>query len=145
MAYNKIHHLRQSAMEAGDPGKYYINPSEKLMSIASEWRVVEHEDSIEFIINKGASGGNPIAGRFYYDQAADDSENEDDYYSFFINSDFLKFKETTAEFKDDFLIFYIPKIKVEENPETKVEENKKKNNKNQNNKKNKKNKNKKAN
>ncbi|KAI3960225.1 hypothetical protein MKW98_016949 [Papaver atlanticum] len=116
-------------MEAGTPGKYYINPSPKLMSKASEWRVVEHEDSVEMIFNKGAFGDNPIAGRFYYDQATGDSENKDDYYSFFVNSDFLNFKEVTCEFKDDFMIFYIPKIKVEDN---------KKKNKNQNNKKNKK-------
>ncbi|KAI3855482.1 hypothetical protein MKX03_004339 [Papaver bracteatum] len=115
MASNKIHHLRQSAMEYGTPGKYYINPSPKLMSNASDWKVIEHEDAIEMIFNQDAFVNIPIAGRFYYDQATGDSENKDDYYSFFVNSDFLNFKEVTAEFKDDFLKFYLPKIKCEDN------------------------------
>ncbi|RZC62474.1 hypothetical protein C5167_024227 [Papaver somniferum] len=51
---SKIHIFRQLAMKAGTPGKYYINPSPKLMSGASQWRVVEHEDGIETIFNKGA-------------------------------------------------------------------------------------------
>ncbi|KAI3960226.1 hypothetical protein MKW98_016950 [Papaver atlanticum] len=56
MASNKIHIFRKSAMEAGTPGKYYINPSEKLMSKASDWKVLEHEDAIEMIFNQDAFG-----------------------------------------------------------------------------------------
>ncbi|KAI3960227.1 hypothetical protein MKW98_016951 [Papaver atlanticum] len=113
MASNKIHIFRQSAMEAGTPGKYYINPSPKLMSRASEWKVVEHEDAIETIFNKGAFV--PLGIKMYKNQAYGDCENEDDDYSFIVNTDFLDVKKIDAEKKDDVTVFYFPKIKVEDN------------------------------
>ncbi|KAI3847860.1 hypothetical protein MKX03_003010 [Papaver bracteatum] len=57
MASKKIHLLRQSAVEAGTPGDYYINPSEKLMTKTGDWSVVEHEDYIETIFNMAAFKG----------------------------------------------------------------------------------------
>ncbi|KAI3865167.1 hypothetical protein MKX03_016107 [Papaver bracteatum] len=115
MASNKIHIFRKSAMEAGTPGKYYINPSPKLMSKASDWKVVEHEDAIEMIFNQDAFGNNPIAGKFYNCQAIGDSENKDDDYSYIVNTDFLNFKEADGEFKNGIAKIYFPKIKAEDN------------------------------
>ncbi|RZC62476.1 hypothetical protein C5167_024228 [Papaver somniferum] len=115
MATNKIHLLRQSAMEAGDPGKYYINPSEKLMSKASDWKIVEHEDSIELIFDDAAFGDIPVFGRIYNYQAIGDSENKDDEYGYIMNTDYLHARKVDGEQKDGFTKFYIPKIKVEEN------------------------------
>ncbi|RZC68950.1 hypothetical protein C5167_032027 [Papaver somniferum] len=115
MASNKIHHLRQSAMEAGDPGKYYINPSEKLMSKASGWRVVEYEDSIEVIFDDAALGKSPVFARCYNYQAIGDSVNKDDEFGFIMNTDYLDARKLNIEMKDGFTKFYVPKIKVEEN------------------------------
>ncbi|KAI3917274.1 hypothetical protein MKX01_000051 [Papaver californicum] len=87
---SEIHFFRKkSAMEAGNPAMYYINPSEKLMSISSEWRAYKH------IINIQAY-------------------NDDDYI-YIMNTDFLDVKKMTGEIKDEFSKIYIPKIKVEEN------------------------------
>ncbi|KAI3997304.1 hypothetical protein MKX01_009148 [Papaver californicum] len=44
MASSKIHLFKKSAIEAGTPEKYYLNPSENLFKIVSEWNVVEHEN-----------------------------------------------------------------------------------------------------
>ncbi|KAI3833563.1 hypothetical protein MKX03_004460 [Papaver bracteatum] len=41
---SKIHIFRKSAIEAGTPEKYYLNPSENLWKITSAWDVVELED-----------------------------------------------------------------------------------------------------
>ncbi|KAI3960265.1 hypothetical protein MKW98_016989 [Papaver atlanticum] len=128
---SKILIFRKSAMEAGNPGRYYINPSEKLMSMAPDWKVVEHEDAIELISNRvifdeAVFGDIVIYARFYKNQTIGDSENKDDEYGFIMNTDFLEARKLDAEIKDGFSRFYVPKIKVEEN--------KKKNNKNQNNK-----------
>ncbi|KAI3917275.1 hypothetical protein MKX01_000052 [Papaver californicum] len=87
MASNKIHLLRQSAMEAGTPGKYYISPSEKLMSKASEWSVVEHEDYVETRFSMAF---------------VKDCENKDDDFSYIVNTDFLNLKEINGEIKDVF-------------------------------------------
>ncbi|KAI3865162.1 hypothetical protein MKX03_016102 [Papaver bracteatum] len=108
---SKIHIFRKSAMEAGNPGKYYINPSQKLMSKASEWRVIEHEDGIELIFNLDAFGDSTIFGKRYNYQAIGDCENKDDYYSYIVNTDFLNDKEANREIKDGFSKIYYPKIK----------------------------------
>ncbi|KAI3960234.1 hypothetical protein MKW98_016958 [Papaver atlanticum] len=113
---SKIHIFRKSAMEAGNPGKYYINPSEKLMSVASKWRVIEHEDCVEVIFNRAAlEDAYPIIIRRYNNQAIGDSENKDDDYSFIVNTDFLNLKEADSEMKDDVSKIYFPKIKGEDN------------------------------
>ncbi|RZC78285.1 hypothetical protein C5167_002513 [Papaver somniferum] len=44
MASQKIHLFKKSAIEDGTPELYYLNPSDNLWKIASEWRVVEYED-----------------------------------------------------------------------------------------------------
>ncbi|KAI3865169.1 hypothetical protein MKX03_016109 [Papaver bracteatum] len=131
MASNKIHHLIQSTMEAGDPGKYYINPSEKLMRKASGWRVLEHEDSIEVIFDDDVFGKIPVAARCYNYQAIGDYVNKYDEFGFIMKTDYLDAKKLYIEMKEGFSKFYVPKLKVEENKN-------KKNNKNQNNKKKKK-------
>ncbi|KAI3865163.1 hypothetical protein MKX03_016103 [Papaver bracteatum] len=115
MASNKIHHLRQSAMEAGNPGKYYINPSEKLMSKASDWKVVENEDGIELILNEAAFKCVLVFGKRYNNQAIGDSENKEDECSFIMNTDYLDARKIDYELMGDISKFYIPKIKVEEN------------------------------
>ncbi|KAI3917276.1 hypothetical protein MKX01_000053 [Papaver californicum] len=112
---SKIHIFRKSAMEAGTPGKYYINPSEKLMSLASEWKVVEHEDAIETIFNKATFEDLHLRVKRYKNQAYGDCENMDDDYSFIVNTDYLNIKEMNGEVKGGVTVFYIPKIKVEEN------------------------------
>ncbi|KAI3960267.1 hypothetical protein MKW98_016991 [Papaver atlanticum] len=69
MASRKIHLFRQSAVEAGTPGDYYINPSEKLMTKTSDGSVVEHEDYIETIFNMAAfkGPGELVCGKKYID------------------------------------------------------------------------------
>ncbi|KAI3960232.1 hypothetical protein MKW98_016956 [Papaver atlanticum] len=111
---SKIHIFRKSAMEAGNPGKYYINPSEKLMNMASEWRAVEHEDGIEMIFNRAAFKDIVIFGRYYNNQAIGDSENKDDDCSYIMNTDFLDIKKIKCEIKDFVTETYIPKIKGDE-------------------------------
>ncbi|RZC62473.1 hypothetical protein C5167_024225 [Papaver somniferum] len=115
MASNKIHPLRQSAMEAGNPGKYYINPSEKLISKASHWKFVEHEDGIELIFNEAAFEGVLLFGKRYNNQAIGDYENKDDECSFIMNTDYLDARKIDYELMGDISKFYIPKIKVGEN------------------------------
>ncbi|RZC68953.1 hypothetical protein C5167_034433 [Papaver somniferum] len=78
MASKKIHLFRQSAVKAGTSGRYYINPSEKLMSRTSEWGVVEREDGIELIFNESVFGDIPFFGKIYNNQAIGDAENKDD-------------------------------------------------------------------
>ncbi|KAI3960236.1 hypothetical protein MKW98_016960 [Papaver atlanticum] len=121
MASIKIHLFRQSAVEAGTPGDYYINPSEKLMSVASEWRAVEHEDAIELIFDENASMGFPIFIRFSDTQAIGDSENKEDVYSYIVNTDFLDVNKMDGEFRDGVTKIYIPKIKAEGNDKNVVE------------------------
>ncbi|RZC78291.1 hypothetical protein C5167_002499 [Papaver somniferum] len=41
---SKIHLLKKIAIEAGTPEDYYLNPSDNLWKMVSEWNVVEHED-----------------------------------------------------------------------------------------------------
>ncbi|KAI3960268.1 hypothetical protein MKW98_016992 [Papaver atlanticum] len=126
MASKKIHLFRQSA---GNPGKYYINPSEKLMSMASEWRVVEHEDGIEMIFNRAAFKGIVIFGTYYNNQAIGDSENmDDDYrvYGYIMNTDFLDVKKIKCEVQDVVTETYIPKIKGDEITKKKNKSKKKK-------------------
>ncbi|KAI3855483.1 hypothetical protein MKX03_004340 [Papaver bracteatum] len=115
MASKKIHHLRQSAVKAGTPGRYYINPSEKLMSRTSEWGVVEREDGIELIFNESVFGDIPFFGKIYYNQSFGDSENKDVDYSYIMNTDFLDVKKMICEIRDGVSKFYVPKIKIEVN------------------------------
>ncbi|KAI3960224.1 hypothetical protein MKW98_016948 [Papaver atlanticum] len=102
-------------MKAGTPGKYHINPSPKLMSRASQWRVVEHDDGIETIFYKGAFDDVTIYIKGYYNQAVGDCENKDDDYSYIVNTDYLNHREAKAEKKDGNPVFYFPKIKSEDN------------------------------
>ncbi|KAI3855489.1 hypothetical protein MKX03_004346 [Papaver bracteatum] len=111
---SKIYIFRKSAIEAGNPGKYYINPSEKLMSMASEWKVVEHEDGIGIIFNRAAFKDIVIYGKYYNNQAIGDSENMDDDCSYIMNTDFLDIKKIKCEIKDVVTETYIPKIKGDE-------------------------------
>ncbi|MCL7040938.1 hypothetical protein MKW94_007822 [Papaver nudicaule] len=53
---NKIHIFKKSAIEAGTPELYYLNPSENLMKMASGWSVVEHEDFLSLTIHVEAFG-----------------------------------------------------------------------------------------
>ncbi|KAI3960230.1 hypothetical protein MKW98_016954 [Papaver atlanticum] len=115
MASKKIHLFRQSAVKAGTPGRYYINPSEKLMSRTSEWGVVEREDGIELIFNESVFGDIPFFGKIYYNQAIGDAEKKDDDYSYIMNTDFLDVKKMICEIRDGVSKFHVPKIKVEEN------------------------------
>ncbi|MCL7024724.1 hypothetical protein MKW94_022519 [Papaver nudicaule] len=113
---SKIHLFRKSAMEAGTPGKYYINPSEKLMSKAPDWTAVEHEDYIETRTNRAAFNKDIIVFmKRYCNQAVDDCENKDDEFSYILNMDFLNVMEMKAEMKDGITKLYYPKIKGEEN------------------------------
>ncbi|KAI3894466.1 hypothetical protein MKX03_013797 [Papaver bracteatum] len=48
---SKIHLYKKSAIEAGTPEDYYLDPSDNLMEIASMWSVVEHEDVLVLSIN----------------------------------------------------------------------------------------------
>ncbi|KAI3855485.1 hypothetical protein MKX03_004342 [Papaver bracteatum] len=98
-------------MEAGNPGKYFINPSEKLMDMASEWIALEHEDDIEMIFYRAYFKGIPILGKIYYNQASGDCENKDDECSFIMNTDYLDGKQIKGEVTDGFYKVYIPKIK----------------------------------
>ncbi|RZC90787.1 hypothetical protein C5167_028616 [Papaver somniferum] len=38
-------------MKAGTPEVYYLDPSDNLMKITSDWRVVEHEDFLELSVD----------------------------------------------------------------------------------------------
>ncbi|KAI3855629.1 hypothetical protein MKW92_007540, partial [Papaver armeniacum] len=38
-------------IEAGTPEDYYLDPSDNLMKITSDWSVVEHEDVLELTFN----------------------------------------------------------------------------------------------
>ncbi|XP_026382715.1 uncharacterized protein LOC113277977 [Papaver somniferum] len=96
---SKIHIFRKSAMEAGTPEKYYINPSEKLMSMVPDWRVVEHENAIELISNRVVYKGALIFGRIYNNQAIHDSENKYDDYSYIMNTDFLMLRNWSGRLK----------------------------------------------
>ncbi|MCL7039931.1 hypothetical protein MKW94_006994 [Papaver nudicaule] len=129
MASKKIHLFRQSAVEAGTPGRYYLNPSEKLMSKAPDWSAVEHEDCIETRTNRAAFKDIPIAGKRYNSQAYGDSENKDDDYSYIMNTDFLDINRIKAEMKDGVSRNFIPKIKIEENNNSKKKSSKRKNQK----------------
>ncbi|KAI3855491.1 hypothetical protein MKX03_004348 [Papaver bracteatum] len=103
-------------MEAGTPGDYYINPSKKLMSKASDWKAVEHEDHVETRTNMAAfDTNNSVFMKRYNNQAVDGHiQNEDEYFSYIVNSDFLNLKEMRGEVKDGIAICYYPKIKVVE-------------------------------
>ncbi|XP_026412892.1 uncharacterized protein LOC113308643 [Papaver somniferum] len=48
---SKIHLFKKSAIEAGTSEDYYLNPSDNLMKMVSEWRVIEHEDVLVVTIN----------------------------------------------------------------------------------------------
>ncbi|MCL7024725.1 hypothetical protein MKW94_022520 [Papaver nudicaule] len=120
MASKKIHLFRQSAVEAGTPGRYYLNPSEKLMNKAPDWTAVEHEDRIEMRTNRAAFKDIPIAGQVYCNQAYGDCENKDDYYSYVMNTDFLDVKGIFAETKDGVTKTYISKIRIEEDKKMNV-------------------------
>ncbi|RZC90785.1 hypothetical protein C5167_028618 [Papaver somniferum] len=48
---SKIHLFKKSAIKAGTPEDYYLDPSDNLMKITSAWRVVEHEDVLEFSVD----------------------------------------------------------------------------------------------
>ncbi|RZC78284.1 hypothetical protein C5167_002509 [Papaver somniferum] len=52
----KIHLFKKSAIEAGTPELYYLNPSENLWKITSMWRVVEHEDLLFLTLDLKAIG-----------------------------------------------------------------------------------------
>ncbi|KAI3855508.1 hypothetical protein MKX03_004365 [Papaver bracteatum] len=140
---SKIHIFRQSAMEVGNPGKYYINPSPKLMSRASHWTVVQHEDGVELTFNKGAFD-DVLIFKIYYNKAVGDCENKDYDFSYtikIVNTDFLNHMELKAEMKDGTTVYYFPKIKCDIKdaviPKIKGDENNnKKNNNNKNKKKN---------
>ncbi|RZC88441.1 hypothetical protein C5167_016245 [Papaver somniferum] len=109
---SEIHMFRQSSMKAGNLGKYYINPSEKMMNMESEWIALEHEDGIEVIFYRDAFKGNPISGKIYYNQAIGDSENKDDVeYSYIMNTDYLDAKQLKGEISEGYYTVYIPKIK----------------------------------
>ncbi|KAI3980247.1 hypothetical protein MKX01_003259 [Papaver californicum] len=79
-------------MRGGNPGKYYINPSEKLMSMTPEWRVVEHEDGIEMITNMAFFSNNQAIQFFLNNQAIGDCEYKDDDFSYIVNTYFLNDK-----------------------------------------------------
>ncbi|KAI3917277.1 hypothetical protein MKX01_000054 [Papaver californicum] len=106
MTSRKIHLFRKSAAEAGIPCNYYLNPSEKLMSRASEWSAVEHEDCVETIFNfniPAFKDANVYVKR-YNNQAVDGH----------LNTDFLNLKDIKAEMKNGISKTYYPKIKGEE-------------------------------
>ncbi|RZC62480.1 hypothetical protein C5167_024249 [Papaver somniferum] len=106
---NHLFTLQAISCESWNPGDYYINPSEKLMTKTSDWSVVEHEDYIETIFNMAAFKAGDC--------------------SYILNSDFIDFKGKDGEFKDGLHKMYFPKIKVEDNKKKiKVEDHKKKNN-----------------
>ncbi|MCL7038628.1 hypothetical protein MKW94_001262 [Papaver nudicaule] len=49
---SKNHHIfKKSAIEAGTPELYYLNPSENLMKMASEWSVVDQEDRLALTVH----------------------------------------------------------------------------------------------
>ncbi|RZC78281.1 hypothetical protein C5167_002547 [Papaver somniferum] len=57
---SKIHLFKKSAIEAGTPEKYYLNPSDNLWKVASEWNVVEHEDFLSLTIHSFGLGDSII-------------------------------------------------------------------------------------
>ncbi|RZC68948.1 hypothetical protein C5167_032028 [Papaver somniferum] len=93
---SKIHIFRQSD---GTPEKYYINPSLKLISRTSHWRVVDYEDGVDLTFNKGALD-DVLLFKVYYNQAVGDCENKDDDFSYIVNTDYLNHREVKAEIKD---------------------------------------------
>ncbi|KAI3865168.1 hypothetical protein MKX03_016108 [Papaver bracteatum] len=115
MASKKTHLFKQSSVEAETPGDYYMNPSKKLMTRTSDWRVVEREDGIETITNRAAFKGVAIFVRFSKNQAIGDCENKDDYLSYIVNTEFQNVKDMKGEIKDGVTRIYYPKIKVEDN------------------------------
>ncbi|RZC78287.1 hypothetical protein C5167_002508 [Papaver somniferum] len=48
---SKIHLFKKSAIKAGTPENYYLDPSDNLMKITSVWRVFEHEDVLELSVD----------------------------------------------------------------------------------------------
>ncbi|RZC62479.1 hypothetical protein C5167_024248 [Papaver somniferum] len=117
MASRKIHLFRQSAVKAGTPKDYYMNPSERLMAKKSGWSVVEHEDYIETIFDMSAFNykeGEIIYAKGYNCQAIGDSVNKDDDCGYIMNSDFIDLKGIDGEMKDGLTKTYFPKIKRED-------------------------------
>ncbi|KAI3944834.1 hypothetical protein MKW92_002201, partial [Papaver armeniacum] len=47
-------------IEAGTPEKYYLNPSDNLWKVASEWNVVEHKDFLSLTIHSFGLGDSII-------------------------------------------------------------------------------------
>ncbi|RZC68952.1 hypothetical protein C5167_034434 [Papaver somniferum] len=121
MASRKIHLFRKSAVKAGTPGDYYINPSEKLMTKTPDWSAVEHEDYIETTFNMAAfkGPGEFVCFRKYNNQAVGDSVNKAEDCSYILNSDFIDFNGMDGEVKDGLHKMYFPKIKVEDNKKKK--------------------------
>ncbi|MCL7046098.1 hypothetical protein MKW94_029569 [Papaver nudicaule] len=106
MASCRVHLFKKYAVAAGTPRDYYINPSEMLMSRASEWSAVEHEDCIELAFPKGFS----VLARGYIDTYIYDSENKMDFLDYIMNTDFLTQKGVKAEMRDGVFRTYYPKI-----------------------------------
>ncbi|MCL7040484.1 hypothetical protein MKW94_004062 [Papaver nudicaule] len=115
MASKKIHLFRQLAVEAGSPGDYYINPSEKLMSRTSEWSAVEHEDCIEITFNKDGFKDTNVYLRGYINKTIFDCENKMDEFNLIVNTDLLDHKGVKMEVKDGVQKWYIPKFRGDEN------------------------------
>ncbi|MCL7035795.1 hypothetical protein MKW94_018931 [Papaver nudicaule] len=53
---SKIHLFKKAAIEAGTPENYYLNPSDNLMKIASEWRAIEYEYFLTLTIHTDGFG-----------------------------------------------------------------------------------------
>ncbi|KAI3972969.1 hypothetical protein MKX01_019627 [Papaver californicum] len=88
------------AMEAENPGKYYISPSEKLMN------------ALETIFNGAAFKDIPLCEKRYKNQAYGNCGNMDDDYSYIVNTDFLNVKEMNGEIKDGVTVFTFPTSKL---------------------------------
>ncbi|RZC78292.1 hypothetical protein C5167_002498 [Papaver somniferum] len=58
----KIHLYKKSAIEAGTPGDYYLDPSDNLMKIRSAWGIVEHEDYLVLSVDLFAIGDLVLLG-----------------------------------------------------------------------------------
>ncbi|RZC90786.1 hypothetical protein C5167_028617 [Papaver somniferum] len=52
----KIHLFKKSAIGAGTPENYYLDPSDNLMKIRSAWSVVEHKDFFVLSVDLFAIG-----------------------------------------------------------------------------------------
>ncbi|KAI3836924.1 hypothetical protein MKW98_005257, partial [Papaver atlanticum] len=64
---SKIHLFKKSAIEAGTPEKYYLNPSENLWKMTSAWNVVEHKDILTLNIHMTGFGNfvaTSVEGKF---------------------------------------------------------------------------------